>query len=146
MESVKLADALGFKREVLIMYGLTFESAAPYRADAATKEDWPDPDDATTGREATIYLGFAIGKAYNHRGLSAVRSCEKLTEFAWLLGLDATVKEMDQAPYPRYGVPVLLAFANGAGMMDIWPKDNAKIDNMAKGEPCEPDCQQGCLL
>src|SRR5262249_50912769 len=42
-------------------------------------------------KEMLSYLAFAFGKAADHRGISAARSVQKLTEYAWLLGVDELV-------------------------------------------------------
>lgn len=103
------------------------------------------PDYKVYGKE---YLEFAIGKALDHRGLSAGRSVEKLREVAWVLGRDDVVKAMDEAGYAYYGVPKLQAFARVMDFPFLVSKDyydQTQLINMAAGNPCKKDCDEGCL-
>ncbi len=91
-------------------------------------------------REAVEYLQFAFGKAVNHRGISAGRSVQKMTEYAWLLGLDEAVKFAENSDnYKNYGVPILKVMAKTLGV-EMPPE----IANWPDGEPCTPDCVEGC--
>lgn len=132
----------GFDREVLIG-ALDFDHAKPYLNAEVTEDQWFEDG---RGRrdvfsDATAYLGFAIGKILDHRGISASRSVEKLREYAWLLGRDDVVAAMDEADYAQYGAPQVKAFAVGMGMP--WPEAEI-LTRMADGEPCEPGCESGC--
>lgn len=133
-------DFFGWARETLA-YGMereTLESRG-----FAAGEEWKPSAHADIERQAKEYLAFAIGKIEDHRGISAERSVYKLTEFAWLLGRDDVVAAMDAAEYPQYGAPKVKAFAAGMG----WPyqgDEQAWLDRMADGKPCEPDCGSGC--
>lgn len=132
-------DWMGFRREVLIA-NLDFEHAKPYLKDGVTEAEWnPDPDIAA---KAADYLGFAIGKIQDHRGISASRSVDKLREYAWLLGRDDVVSAMDAEDYAQYGAPKVKAFALGMGFE--WPA-SPDLERMARGDACDPDgCGEGC--
>lgn len=86
-------------------------------------------------------LPFALGKILNHRGISASRSVDQLTEYAWLLGRDDVVQAMQDAAYPQYGAPKVKAFGEGLGLE--WP-GTEPMRRMADGLPCSDDCWQGC--
>jgi len=90
--------------------------------------------------ELLSYLNFAFGKAIEHRGISASRSVQKLTEWAWILGLDDLVEfAQDDSNYPNYGVPVLKKFAQH---FNVIPPE--EIVRWPDGEPCGSSCTQGC--
>lgn len=91
--------------------------------------------------EAIDYLEFAWGKARNHRGLSALRSVEKLTEWAWLLRDDALVAAISAAGFAQYGAPKLAVISRALGAP--MPDDVATL-RMIAGEKCRPDCDEGC--
>lgn len=77
-----------------------------------------------------------------HKGVTAECSVDKLTECAWLLGLDDLVRAMDLAPYSQYGAPKLRVLGVALGW---WaePVDD-ELARMANGQPCTPGCQDGC--
>jgi hypothetical protein len=133
-------DWLGFRQEVLIS-ALDFEHASPFLNEGVTEEEWNGRRDADLEHAAKGYLEFAIGKIEDHRGISASRSVDKLTEYAWLLGRDDVVYAMENAHYPQYGAPKVKAFADGMGWP--WP-DAAALNRMAEGSFCEPGCESGC--
>lgn len=134
-------DGMGFKREVLLDY-LDFEHARPYLKDDATQQEWDQAHSRETLRQAAEgYYDFALGKIEDHRGLSAMRSVDKLETYAWLLGRDDVVQAMSEAPYPQYGAPRVKAYADGLGL--LWPIDEL-YTRMAAGQPCEDDCEMGC--
>lgn len=136
-------DWLGFKREVLLVW-MPYEQARALLKEGTTADQWAaavaeegDPDTAAQG-----YLEFAIGKISDHRGISASRAVDKLTEYAWLFGRDDVVAAMDAASYAQYGAPKVKAFAVGMGWP--WPADEGELERMADGEYCTPDCEDGC--
>lgn len=138
-------DPLGWRMEVLAD-SLTFESAQDFLKEDSTQEQWGQPPtvEELTG-QAKEYCEFAVGKILNHRGISANRSVDKLTEFAWLLGRDDIVKAMDDADYPQYGAPKVKAFAVGFGWWDGEPGDRGdELARMAEGLPCTDNCGAGC--
>jgi hypothetical protein len=140
-------DFLGWRRQVLIE-ALDYEHARGYLPDT-TADQWAGLRTADVEQAAREYLTFAIGKIVDHRGISASRSVDKLTEMAWLLGRDDVVAAMDAADYPQYGAPKVRAFAEGMGWPwpgDVGERDAAALARMVDGLPCEPDCGEGCGL
>lgn len=134
-------DMFGFKAEVLAKC-MTFETAEGIRKKGITAEEWGQPLNLSELRDAAReYLGFAIGKIKNHRGISAHRSVQKLEEYAWLLGRDDVVAAMRAAEYPQYGAPTVKAFAEGMGW---WDKPDKALERMTQGLPCTDDCDEGC--
>lgn len=146
-------DFMGFRREVLItaITRDSFRLFAGNDADPATLDAFavtpPDPQQLLT--DAVEYYHFALDKISDHRGISAGRSVEKLTEYAWLLRRDDVVEKMDNAPYPQYGAPKIREFAIGFGL--VWPGDDGNSEDttnmfrrMAEELPCEPNCRRGC--
>jgi hypothetical protein len=139
-------DMFGWQREVLA-------EALSYDAAVEHKVIRPDVDRETWEAKADVhasalkYLTFAWGKAEDHRGLSAGRSIDKLTSYAWLLGGDDVLEEMETASYAQYGVPKLLVFTRAIGAPDPTQGDtpDAKaLQRMAEGLPCRPECMDGC--
>lgn len=142
IKAVESEDFLGFRQEVLIP-ALDFEHARPFLVEATTAEQWSGIQVAASEWEvlARDYYTFALKKIAGHRGISAGRSVDKLTEYAWLLGRDEVVAAMDAAEFPQYGAPKVAAFAIGFGLP--WPVDEAMV-RMSSGVPCEDDCAEGC--
>jgi hypothetical protein len=108
--------------------------------DQARGADHPLPDRAM--RE----LGAAVDVLRGHAhpvpgalqpGIAASRSVYRLHEYAWLMGRVDVEDAMDRAPYPRFGAPMVKAFALGLGY--AWPNDPV-IANLAEGRPCSRDC------
>jgi len=129
-----------------IMDVLPFEQAKDMLKDGVTPEAWEESTNPYT-EEGVIacmrdYMGFAWEKTTDHRGLSAVRSVMRYREWLWILGdadLVATCENPDT--YPMYGAPVLKAICEKYGF-DV--PDNERARRMARGEPCRPDCDEGC--
>lgn len=132
----------GFDVEVLAR-ALTFEQAqgAGILKEDATDDGWGEPfaDDDAVRAAAVDYLQFAFGKAQDHRGLSASRSVDKMTEFLWLLNIDTT--PVGEASFQNYGVPQLKVVA---GLLDVPFPTDADLVRMADGLPCRPECDEGC--
>lgn len=136
-------DWLGFRTDVLSEH-MTYETltaTGAFEMDKISEADWEPV--TNTERAARSYLDFAIGKIEDHRGISAERSVAKLREYAWLMGRDDVVEAMDAEGYPQYGAPQVRAFAKTLGWP--WP-DDEMADRMANGNPCRPDCEDGCGL
>jgi hypothetical protein len=140
-------DMFGWRREVLTL-PMTNESVrkalpAAEIADGRT----PATLDQVT-EDAQGYLAFAVEKILGHRGISASRSVQKLTEFAWLLGRDDVVEAIGAAEYAQYGAPQIRAFAEGMG----WPfldvadvaAEREQLERMSLGRFCEDECLSGC--
>lgn len=145
-------NMFGFAQEVLAgaMTLETVKQALP-NFDAGSSEAEPPTFPVYTSENiegaCKEYLQFAIGKALDHRGISASRSIDKLTQFAWLVGKDNVVEAMDEADYTNYGVPKLKAFADGMELPFEAGEyyDQSELDNMAAGKPCREDCEEGCV-
>lgn len=133
-------DFFGFKLEVLIG-ALDFEHARPFIKPDVTAAEWDKLRESDTDAAARNYYRFALGKIEGHRGISASRSVDKLTEYAWLLGRDDVVDAMAAADHAQYGAPKAKAF--GAGFGEDWPSERWAV-RMAEGLPCEPGCEMGC--
>ena len=146
---IATSDVFGFRREVLTNC-LTFETAEPIRNPECTAEGWGDPPTVEqVCDEAREYLDFALDKIVNHRGLSTIRSVEKLTEYAWLLCRDDITAAMDGAAHENYGAPKVRAFGAGFGWWDdrlaaLNPETRQMLLRMADGQPCVDDCRTGC--
>lgn len=133
---------LGFHQEVLVLYGLDYDHAAPFLKADVTRGAWGSPSTKSVKDKAVQYLEFAIGKALDHRGLSAARSIEKMECFCWLLGGREGI--VTDEPFPMYGLPGLRAAAGFLGVS--WPTGDSKLDNMTAGRVCEPGCMDGCEM
>ena len=138
--STKSDSFFGFDKEVYVL-GLDFEHAKPFLEEGTTAEQCPTRTEAEVTKEAAGYAEFAWGKAEDHRGLSAGRSVEKLTAFAWLLGRDDVVAAMEAAGYAQYGCPKLKAFCDGMGFP---VPDSEELMRMMRGESCSDYCESGC--
>ncbi len=142
IKEVEAEDILGFMREVLIS-SLDYEHAKPYLKEDADEYDWDMNRTWNPDREAEEYLAFAISKIQNHRGISASRSVQKLSAWAWLMGRDDIVEFMERDNnYAQYGAPAVKHFAKEMGFN--WPDDDKALERMAAGQPCEDNCMEGC--
>lgn len=145
-------DFFGFRQEVLT-------AALPWgHLEQYLREDLPAEEkqvyrdgrvertEAWLLNEAKEYFHFAIGKIIDHRGISASRSVEKLTEYAWLLGRDDLVEAMDGTGYSKYGAPIVLLFGAtmGFSLPELDQEDAEALDNMANGVSCRRGCEEGC--
>ena len=110
-------------------------------------------------REAVLeairdYMPFAVGKALDHRGISANRSVSRMQAWLWLLGDDEKVAWLH---YANYGAPILKAICELygwkleelmteiAGGSPAWARRQLeRFERMAAGKPCRPDCNEGC--
>lgn len=138
-KEVEKKSLFGFDLDVLIC-NLDFERAKPWLTPEAKAEEWVVGD---VKAKALDYLEFAWGKAEDHRGLSASRSVEKMTEYCWLLGHDALVKRIEagEIGYAQYGTPILRAVSEALGYPV--PTTPALV-RMMSGASCEPGCENGC--
>lgn len=144
-QAIEEYDFLGFRSEVLAE-AMTAETLRPLADPDANLSDHKPIDAEAVARE---YMVFAVGKIVDHRGISASRSVEKLTEYAWLMGRDDVIAAMEAVEYEQYGAPQVRAFAETLGWP--WPGEVANdelkmLDRMANGLPCRPDCEDGCGL
>jgi hypothetical protein len=140
----------GFKVDVCLQY-LPFDQAREFLKPEVTAEEWsisvhPLTEDGLK-TDMLDYMDFAIGKALDHRGLSAGRSVEKMQAWLWLLGDKETWAFADEdANYKNYGAPILKYICEKYGYsldkLDKW--DRLKFDNMALGKLCQAGCEDGC--
>lgn len=113
-------DWLGTERSDLIMR-LPFNTAKPFLKDDAKEEEWEQlPRDRNSVlKEALEYMPFAWDKANGCRGLSAGRSLNHYSAWAWLVKEDFG----DLSDYEFYGKPQLVEICNRFG----W--DSSKWDD-----------------
>ncbi len=147
IDAIKEEDYFGFRQEVLL-YALTFENARPFLKDTTTEANWKPTltfEDVET--EALLYLAFALSKALGHRGISASRSVEKMSEFAWLLGRDDVYSVLEETEYAPYGAPILKAWAVTYGekaqavvAAELAEDDEGELARMLDGQRCEDGC------
>jgi hypothetical protein len=148
MVESKKNEVLDFTNEVLVPY-LDFEHAKPYlKPEVVAKEgaeaEWNstlEENLKTAMNDFREYAGFAWDKARDHRGLSAGRSVDKLTAWAWFFGKDDVVNRASAASHRNYGCPKLKIICEA---FDFPIPSDPAIDNMMNGRPCFPDCQSGC--
>lgn len=144
VERLKKSDSMfGFDSEVMVPY-LDFIHAKQFLKDGVTQDQWSSKPriDEEVKKEAKTYMGeFGWDKAQNHRGISAGRTIEKMTAWAWLLGEDDLIKKVEETDYQQYGAPKLKAICEHFK----WPipTDKATL-RMTEGLPCEESCESGC--
>ena len=139
-----------FEPDVLLPQ-LDFDRAREFLKDGATAEEWGRATDgveeryplgeAAALRDFRSYAAFAWSKARYHRGLSAIRSVQKLSAWAWLLGRDDVLEAVERADYAPYGCPKLKVICEAFGFP---VPDDEELVRMMRGEPCTPDCEDGC--
>jgi hypothetical protein len=136
------SGAFDFTGEALVPF-LDFEHAREFLKAEATAESWaPTPlTREAVLAELTDYMAFAWGKVEDHRGISAGRSVEKCSAWAWLIADDATMATIEAAPYPQYGAPTLAAICVAFGLPI---PDDEETQRMIAGKPCRHDCESGC--
>jgi hypothetical protein len=135
----------GFNLDVLLPY-LSYAQATELADLAISEEEW-NPHRLSSPalyelayNDMKQYFAFALGKAEDHRGLSANRSVEKLCTWAWLLGVDYDFQK--EFSYEQYGVPILA----GIGLVFDFelPLEEEWFLNMGQGYACCEDCEEGC--
>jgi hypothetical protein len=130
-----------FQAEILIGF-LDFGYAKTYLKEGVEESEWASISAPLT-REAVIeqmknYWDFAVGKALDHRGLSANRSVDKMRAWVWLIGED---DEINWNNYANYGAPILTQIGERYGF--LIPKNTAFV-RMALGQSCHDECMEGC--
>lgn len=140
LKQIAKDDLFGFGADVLLPY-LDKEHVTPFLKPGA-EMTWEIASQAEPDilAEASQYMVFAWGKVEDHRGLSAGRSVQKLTEWCWLLGKDDLVKKIEAASYAPYGAPKLKVICEALGLP---MPDSPDVVRMMNGEPCSDYCQ-GC--
>jgi len=151
IKELREEDPFGFETSDLVGY-LPWDRAKEFLKPEAEKEHTPaERDRASVLKQMADYLPFAVGKATNHRGLSAGRSISHYSAWVWMLG-DEDYKAIDWNRYARYGAPILKQISERFGIPLPQPDttlahevDMAKgFARMAQGEPCVQDCNEGC--
>ena len=132
-------DVFGFRQEALVN-AMEYATVADLLKEGVTEDQWDSPNIEATARD---YLGFAIGKAVGHRGISAGRSIEKLAEWVWCLGDADLAERFESAGYEPYGAPKLAVLAQAWGMATD-DMESAEWQRMASGQPCREYCDEGC--
>src|SRR5579859_7051421 len=84
-------DMLGFVGEAILPF-LSPEKVSPLLKEDADLSDWQQKPLTRESVIATMreYMTFAWEKVMDHRGISAMRSVEKMTAWLWLLGDEET--------------------------------------------------------
>src|SRR5947209_6381042 len=101
----------GFAQDACLPF-LPFEVAKQFLKDGVTTQEWAEMAKPLT-QEAVLagvkeYMGFALEKCLDHRGLSANRSVQKMEAWMWLIGNDEIVTFINTAGnYKNYGEPIL---------------------------------------
>jgi len=134
----------GFMRDALLGY-LDFEHAREWLKPETTAEDWEKSrgasrDEVAVRAELADYMEFAWGKVEDHRGLSAGRSVEKCSAWAWLIGDDALEAKIEAAEYRNYGAPKRAVICQAFGLPI--PEDEG-AQRMIRSEACSGHCE-GC--
>lgn len=133
-----------FTNDVLIC-ALPYEHAQPFLNEGVTREEWVEACGGTDGWSeekvielARSYADFAWGKIQDHRGLSAVRSVQKLSAFAWVLGKEDLYREMYlESNYRPYGAPSVAMFCRE---FDFPIPQDEDTQRMVAGKPCYAGC------
>lgn len=148
IELVKGDDFLGTEVGDLMIH-LPFEQAKTWLKDDAFQADFDEvaAAEADVQKVATAYLDFAVGKAVNHRGLSAGRSVSHFRAWLWLILPDDQFDLFENAEYSQYGVPKIKAAAQLLDAESVWDamvKIDPELARMAEGDMCRPGCDEGC--
>jgi hypothetical protein len=141
----------GFGEEVLLPY-LSFEEAKPFLRDGITREEWqesipegpaPWSEEHVIGEMRTYMAEYGWPKCLGHRGISAGRTVEKMSAWVTLLGgHDDLLRFLRNGRnYAQYGAPMLVRVCEEFGFPI---PDDPEAKRMAAGEPCTPDCEDGC--
>jgi hypothetical protein len=144
-----IEDYFGAERSELVQ-ALPFEEAKPWLAENAEKADWTaaTATDELVRTSAAEYLRFAIGKAENHRGISASRSIDHFRGWVWLSAPREIYDQFLETSYTNYGAPQLKFAATALGLSAEWAElapEGSGIERMSRGLDCDPDgCESGC--
>ena len=133
-----------FYPEVLLEH-MDFGHAKSHLKDGVTESEWTDARGEVSYEsvkdEMEKYLEFAWSKALDHRGLSAMRSIQKLSAYCWLLGNDECVEYLAGPRYAPYGGPMLKFVSDTFGF--LFPESEEAL-RLAQGLSCIPLCDEGC--
>lgn len=137
-------DILGISAD-LIVY-LPYEDAKEFLKPEITEKEYEEKyrkkyTKDTIVKEIKDYMLFALGKAENHRGISASRSIEHMCAWLFLLKDDKLLEfAEDDDNYKNYGCPILKKICDKYGIE--YPNDEHML-NMADGKKCYEECD-GC--
>ena len=145
-------DIFGVQSGDLFEY-LPFDQARSFLKEEYRSEDhrveWEAAQKENTSEsilaEMRGYMAFALGKAENHRGLSAARSLDHYRAWVWFLGDQELLDFLDNdSNYPQYGVPALKSV--GEKYDFPLPSREEWFINMSEGRSCGGDegCNEGC--
>lgn len=143
------SDYFGAERSELVQ-ALPFEEAKPWLVEHTKKSDWTatTATDELVKTSAADYLKFAIGKAENHRGISASRSVDHFRGWVWLSASQETYDQFLETNYENYGAPQLKFAATALGLSAEWAEfapEGSQIERMSRGLDCIPEgCDEGC--
>jgi len=136
----------GFDKEVYVTY-LTFNQAKPLLKTGAKPENWGKVRSLSKVEEdMKDYMTFAIGKACDHRGLSAGRSIEKMQAYTAILEIDS---QIDWEQYGNYGAPILRQICDLMEWQELYMTEiddwnREPFNRMSQGKKCRDDCNEGC--
>lgn len=149
IKEVEEDDWLGVQQTDLISaLPLEIVQSLLTEGDTFTSTTWEDGrlnTDEKVREALHVYFPFAIEKAANHRGISAGRSIDHFRSWVWLLG-DSPYQQINWDNYAQYGAPILKQVSE---LVEFpWPTSDApddhRLNRMANGLPCTPDCEEGC--
>lgn len=133
-------DLLGFTGDVLLPF-LPAEQVSEFAKPKDGYEPYPLSHEQILA-QMREYMEFSWEKAANHRGISAMRSIEKMSAWLWLLCDDDTrAFAQDSANYPQYGAPILKKICEVYGFP---VPDDPGVQRMMQGLPCTNECAEGC--
>src|SRR5579871_5733471 len=134
--------AFEFGPEVLLPH-LDFDHAREFLKADAKRESWETPfvvdgverryplTEENARADFRAYAEFAWGKAQDHRGLSAMRSVDKLSAWTWLLGRDDVLEQVEEIDFAMYGCPILKVVCEAFGFP---VPDDPETQRMIRGE------------
>lgn len=141
MEEVGSEDFFGTQQSDLMDY-LPFSLVKPFLKDDVTEEKWKEFEKSrkpeSIKAQIADYMTFALGKAHDHRGLSAIRSVDHFKAWTWMLEEDSKI---DWSLSGQYGCGVLKQIID---LYQIEVEFGQDFILMAAGEPCSEDCEDGC--
>jgi hypothetical protein len=146
IKKVQPDDMFGFQLGDLLPY-LPWEQAKEFLNEEGKKEfeggkwKYEEPTKENITKVVREYMEFALGKAENHRGLSAGRSIEHFKAWIWLLG-DEDYGAINWDEYENYGAPILRQVCERYGIP--FPMDNKGLERMSRGLSCREGCDEGC--
>lgn len=149
VESKNANKLFAFDIDVYMNY-LPYEYVKEFLKEGVTEEEWnkalkEDGHELPATHESVVadmksYMEFAIGKALDHRGISANRSVQKMEAWTHIIRL---YDEIDWDNYANYGAPILRQICDKMGWQEMY-QDKADFIRMSEGKKCTPDCNEGC--